>query len=114
MTTINWTPLTVEAQLETIDEISHATPCLIFKHSTRCSISSVAKNRLEKHWSFSDEVLPAYYLDLISYRNVSNAIASRYGIRHESPQVLLIKDGRCVYSSSHFAIGVNELQEQLS
>lgn len=114
MTNINWTPLVEEAQLETIDEISQATPCLIFKHSTRCSISSVAKNRLEKHWKFSDDVLPAYYLDLISYRNVSNTIASRYGIRHESPQVLLIKDGRCIYSGSHFEIGVDELQLQIS
>ena len=114
MTTINWMLLTKEAQLETIDEISHSTPCLIFKHSTRCSISSVAKDRLERHWKFSEDVLPAYYLDLISYRNISNTIENRYGIRHESPQVLLIKDGRCVYSSSHFEIGVDELQLQLS
>ena len=102
---MDWTPLTDAAQLALIDAASHTRPVLIFKHSTRCSISSAALNRLEKAWSTEDDARhTVYYLDLIRHRALSNAIADRYGVEHESPQVLVIRDGRCVHATAHFGI----------
>ncbi|WP_018626335.1 bacillithiol system redox-active protein YtxJ [Niabella aurantiaca] len=104
---MDWILLEKEEQLPDIDRASVSRPQLIFKHSTRCSISSVVKSRLNKG------TLPAeidfYYLDLIACRNVSNAIAAHYSIRHESPQVLLIKNGKCVYNESHSAVYMEDI-----
>lgn len=102
---MNWIDLSDEAQLDGIDRLSANRPVLIFKHSTRCSISTAALNRLESAWTDDDDALGAvYHLDLIRFRSVSNAIADRYGIQHESPQVLVIRNGRCVHHASHFGI----------
>lgn len=109
---MNWTPLETTEQVEEIIVRSQTTPQVIFKHSTRCSISSVAKNRLEK--AEAPPGIDFHYLDLLSYRPISNAIAERFGIYHESPQILLIKDGRCVYNESHMGIDMEELREQLN
>lgn len=114
MNDINWTPLETVTQLASIDELSQSVPCLIFKHSTRCPVSSLAENRLNKKWEFSQETVAPYYLDLIAYREVSNAVADAYGVTHESPQVLLIKDGRCVYAASHLEIDVDAISENLN
>jgi bacillithiol system protein YtxJ len=84
---------------------------LLFKHSTRCSISTVALERLNKS-SLSDRV-PAYLLDLLSYREISNAIATRLQVPHESPQVLLIKNGECFYDESHLSITVEDIETTL-
>jgi len=102
---MQWIPLYGKEQLDTIDTASQQAPILIFKHSTRCSISSAALNRLEKAWSPQDDTQhTVYYLDLIRHRALSNAIADRYGVEHESPQVLVIRDGRCVHATAHFGI----------
>lgn len=110
---INWTPLTSTDQLDEITDLSAEVPCLILKHSTRCSISTVAKHRLEKDWDFENTELQPYYLDLISYREVSNEIVGKFGIDHQSPQVLLIKDGICVYDESHFGIKLSPIKAAL-
>ena len=68
---IPWIPLESEGQLEAISKQSNEVPCLIFKHSTRCNISSMAKSRLEKSWDFELNDIKPYYLDLIAFRNVS-------------------------------------------
>ncbi|MEZ4740193.1 MAG: bacillithiol system redox-active protein YtxJ [Flavobacteriales bacterium] len=97
--------LTDIAQLDSIDAASHEKPVLILKHSTRCSISSAALSRLERAWTDSDSAThTVYFLDLLRYREVSNAIADRYGIQHESPQTLVIRNGKCVDVASHFGI----------
>lgn len=106
---IQWIPLDSESQLDEIVEQSNNTPCLIFKHSTRCNISSMAKTRLEKSWDFSTSEMKPYYLDLIAFRGISNAIAEKFGVYHESPQVLLIRNGECTYDASHLDISVEEL-----
>ena len=111
--TMNWTPLTELAHLDAIDAASAEAPVLIFKHSTRCSISSTALNRLERAWRPEDAGHAVWYLDLLRYRPISNAIAERYGIQHESPQVLVIRAGRCVYDASHTAITHAEVVRQL-
>jgi len=84
----------------------------IFKHSTRCSISSVAKSRLSSSWNFDDE-LPIYCLDLITYRKLSNLIAEELNVRHESPQLLVLKNGKCIYNASHLSISVKDLHVEL-
>ncbi len=108
---MNWIPLNSTEELEQLVHLSRQKPQIIFKHSTRCSISSVAKRRLEKSQA-PDEVL-FYYVDLISYRRLSNSIAERFGVEHESPQVLVIIDGKCVYDESHNGIDMEEIIEQL-
>lgn len=97
---MNWKHLKTSEELEELIRLSHTSPQVIFKHSTRCSISSVVKNRLEK----SAGEAPVHYLDLIAHRPVSNSIAEIFGVIHESPQVLVIKEGKCVFHESHMAI----------
>lgn len=106
----NWVKLDNEAQFDELINKSDALPILIFKHSTRCSISSMAKRRLEDNWSFAENEILPIYLDLLAYRTISNKIAADFGITHESPQVLLIKNGKCVYHASHSGITVENIK----
>ena len=102
---MNWNKLTDPAQLEEIKALSHEKPVLIFKHSTRCSISGMSLDRLLRNWKAEDsERVTPYFLDLIAYRSISNQIEVFFGVPHESPQVLLIKDGKSVYDESHYSI----------
>ena len=107
---MNWIEITHEAQLNDVKEMSKAKPQLIFKHSTRCSISSMAKSRLER--GTTPDGIDFYYLDLIKHRNISQKIAAEFDVSHESPQVLLIKSGECVYDESHSGISMDEIAEQ--
>ncbi len=108
---INWNKLTTVAQLDAVAERSKSLTCLIFKHSPTCSISAMAKARLEKKWDFDPSVIEPYYLDLLSFRPISNEIAERFQVWHESPQVLLIHNGECIYDASHLDISVEELHD---
>ena len=107
---MNWINLTNPQQLSEIREKSAVTPQVIFKHSTRCSISSMAKSRLER------EKQPAgvdfYYLDLIAHRDLSSKVAEDFDVWHESPQILLIKGGKCVYDESHSGIRMDDILKQ--
>lgn len=107
---MDWIALTSLSQLLSIKEKSNNRPQLIFKHSTRCSVSGVAKNRLERNKS--PENIDFYFLDLIRNRDISNKIAEEYAVFHESPQVLLIKNGECIYDESHSGINMNDIEEQ--
>ncbi len=110
---MNWLPLIAEDQLMEIDSLSNnpdVKAVLILKHSTRCSISIAALGRLERTWKISENEVPTYFLDLLNYRNVSAAIEQHYGITHESPQVLIIKNGKCIYSASHSDISTPEIE----
>jgi bacillithiol system protein YtxJ len=104
---MNWIPLTTEHQLTEIREASATKPVVIFKHSTRCSISAVAKSRLER--AAAPEEISFYYLDLIKFRNISNRIEADFDVPHESPQVLLIRNGECIYDESHSGITMDDL-----
>lgn len=108
---INWERLESLDQLNVIKEESKTQPILIFKHSTRCSISSMALSRLEREWNSELDQLKAYYLDLITFRQISNTIENAFGVYHESPQVLIIKNGECIYDASHMSISVNNLKQ---
>ncbi len=108
---MNWTPLNTKEQLEQIKiAVGYA---LIFKHSTRCSISMMAKKRLEQDWDELPENTSLYFLDLLSYRDLSSHITGDFLVNHESPQFLLIKDGECILSQSHSNINLEEITEML-
>jgi len=109
---MNWIPLTELDQLDQIKKQSFDSPQVIFKHSTRCSISSMALNRLERETAPS--TADFYYLDLIKYRSISNAIAEQFDVYHESPQILVIKNGECIYDESHQGISMFEIAEQVA
>ncbi len=104
---MNWIPLTTEDQLLLIKEKSFSIPQVIFKHSTRCSTSSMVLNRLER--AEAPATIDFYYLDLLAHRNISNKVAEDFQVYHESPQILLIRNGECVYDESHMAITMEEL-----
>jgi bacillithiol system protein YtxJ len=107
---VGWRILTDLGQLNEIIELSHQQPVLIFKHSTRCSISRFALKNFENEYDFSEEELQAYFLDLLEFRSISNEIANRFEVMHQSPQILLIKDGKCIYQESHDGVEVSSLK----
>ena len=97
---INWNELTDLGQLNEIIDLSNEKPVAIFKHSTRCSVSRMALKQFENEFNSSDKVTP-YFLDLIAHRDISNEIANRFGVTHQSPQLILIKEGKAIYNVSH-------------
>lgn len=99
-----WKALTTMAQLESIKEKSATKPQVIFKHSTSCGISRMVKKQFERDFDFSTNTFDLYYLDLIGYRDVSNEIAQQFQVIHESPQLLVIKNGAVIEHHSHGAI----------
>ncbi len=109
---INWIPLQDLGQLNEIMNFSNEKPVVIFKHSTRCSVSRFALKQFENEFDLGDKI-DAYFLDLLEHRAISNEIASRFGVYHQSPQLLLIKDGKSVYDVSHSDIDAEELKEKL-
>ncbi len=108
---MEWKTLSEPDQLNQLIKDSFLKPVVIFKHSTRCSISHMAKNRLER--GSAPQGIDFYYLDLISYRSLSNLISEKFSVYHESPQILLIRHGECIYDESHNGIDLIELETQL-
>lgn len=104
---MNWLPINDIDQLEQIKSASFVTPQVIFKHSTTCSISRMALDRFER--STAPDKVDFHYLDLLKFRPISAAIADLFQVHHESPQVLLIKNGECIYDESHYGIMMDEL-----
>jgi len=109
---INWIPLNYLGQLDELVAFSDQKPAVIFKHSTRCSVSRFALKQFEKEFDLEDKV-DAYFLDLLEYRDISNEIANRFNVYHQSPQLLLIKEGKSVYDVSHDEIDAEELKGKL-
>ena len=95
----NWLWLTDDNSFQLAMHESFERKILIFKHSTRCSISSMALNRIEDN--AKRKIATCYFLDLLKYRSISNKIEEELGVKHESPQILVIENGACTYHSSH-------------
>ena len=110
--TMAWIPLVDLGQLNEIVLASEAQPVIIFKHSTTCGISRMALKQFENEFDLQDKVSP-YFLDLLQHRDISNAIAERFVVQHQSPQLLLIRDGKSIFDASHSAISVAELHRNL-
>ncbi|UKN00493.1 bacillithiol system redox-active protein YtxJ [Paracrocinitomix mangrovi] len=108
-----WVDLSSQEQLEDLIEQSNEKPVLLFKHSTRCATSLMAKRELDSNIEILKDDVIAVYLDLLRHRDISNRIAEEFNVIHESPQVLLIKNGSCIYNASHSEIKTNVIKRQL-
>lgn len=108
-----WLTLESASQLEEAVKASFSSPVVLFKHSTRCATSSLALRRLEQAAEPECESVACYFLDLIRFRSVSNQIADSFSVPHESPQVLVIRNGECIYEASHLEIQSEEIAEQI-
>ena len=109
---MDWFQLTDMSQLDEMVEQSTEKPILIFKHSTRCSISRMALKQFEREFDSADTITP-YFLDLLLHRDISNEIANRFQVMHQSPQLLLIKNGQSIYDASHDSIDAGDLVDRL-
>ncbi|MES2412060.1 MAG: bacillithiol system redox-active protein YtxJ [Bacteroidota bacterium] len=109
---VGWKQLLNVLQLEELVAESEDKPVLIFKHSTRCGVSRMVLKKFENEYDLEDAVAP-YFLDLLAHRNLSNEIARLFGVGHESPQVLLIRNGKVVYDASHSDIDVADLTQYI-
>lgn len=84
---------------------------LFFKHSTRCSISSMALKGFEREWNVSSDDFELYFVDLIAHRDISNAIAAESHVEHQSPQVVVWRNGEVIYNASHHHIDAQKIQQ---
>ncbi|MGK7389626.1 MAG: bacillithiol system redox-active protein YtxJ [Candidatus Cyclobacteriaceae bacterium M2_1C_046] len=110
-----WKDLRSTDKLSEIKEKSHEKPVVLFKHSTRCSISSMILSRLQGDWDPEEMAdVDFYYLDLIAHRDVSNKIAEEFDVVHQSPQIIVIRNGDVVYHDSHNGISYKALKNNLN
>ncbi|MCF8292928.1 MAG: bacillithiol system redox-active protein YtxJ [Chitinophagaceae bacterium] len=107
---MEWKTLSGSEQIDQIIQESFLKPVAIFKHSTRCSISHMAKGRLER--DLAPEGIDFYYLDLLNYRPLSTLLSEKFSVHHESPQILLIKNGECIYDESHSGIDMQGIVDE--
>jgi bacillithiol system protein YtxJ len=111
---MNWIEINSEEKLVEATKASLDQPVMLFKHSTTCSISKTALNRLERNWKEEDVAgTKAYYLDLLSHRNISREIANKFDVEHQSPQVLIIQNEKSVYDTSHFDIDYSSIKKEI-
>lgn len=110
---MHWNLIHSLNDIDIIVDKSQSTPQVIFKHSTSCSISTMAKMRLEDDYNNLESSVAFHYLDLISFRNISRAIAEKLEVHHESPQIILLYKGEVIYDASHFDISIREINEAL-
>lgn len=114
MPDVFWNELESLEQLKDVEAESFEKPIVIFKHSTRCSISRMAWNQFQKEFTIPDDKMSLYYLDLLVYREISNEIAQRFGVFHQSPQIIVIKDGKAIFDTSHESIDARKLEQYLN
>lgn len=109
---LSWIELKSIEELDIAIEKSKEKPVLLFKHSTRCGISSMALNSFETQWNGGDE-MDIYYLDLLNYRDISNAIAEKTNVFHQSPQVIVLKNNEVVYTATHSSINAQQALDSI-
>ena len=109
-----WSNLTEESQIAEIIDLSNSIPIYIFKHSTTCGISAQAKENVEISFKNTDKPFLLYYLDLLKYRSISNEVASKFNVHHQSPQLILVHNGEVAFTTSHHKIKTNILEDSLS
>lgn len=109
---MNWLNLSSIETINKLVEDSFTRDIIIFKHSITCGISHSALLRLESSWD--QDKIDCYLLDIKSNRDISDQVAAQFAVHHESPQLLLIRKGECIYDASHFDISVSEIKETLT
>lgn len=107
---ISWRPLTDLGLLNELMDSSAEKPVLIFKHSTRCAVSRMVLRQFENEFDLEDQITP-YFLDLLQHRNISDEIAKRFEVTHQSPQLIVVKNGKAIYNASHSDIEATKLKE---
>ena len=108
-----WIPLSSLDQLTNILEKSKSKTQIIFKHSSRCGISSMVINQFVKQYLFSEEEVDLYYLDILSYRDVSDDVGYKFQVLHQSPQLIVLRNGVAVAHASHGAINAIDIKAYL-
>lgn len=110
---VDWHPLTRMEQLEKMEQESANQPVALFKHSTSCGVSAFVRRRLESSLKKDGEgVSRLYFLDLLAHRDISNEVARRWGVQHESPQLIILRNGKVVEHASHSSISASMIQKQ--
>ena len=110
---IEWTSLTSDGQLDELKSLSFQKPVVIFKHSVRCGLSHSAKFKLEEEWNALKSDIYFFFLDLINYRPISDRLAMDFQVPHQSPQLLVIRNGQAVYDTSHHGVSVTSINRAL-
>ena len=111
---VPWHALTEMRDIEEIEKASEKVPVVIFKHSTRCGISRMVLNNFERGYDLpKDKQVSVYFLDLLANRDISNEVASRFGVRHESPQMIILRDKKVVHYASHHSVDLADVKAQL-
>lgn len=110
---IKWTALTELKQLDEAIEASAEVPVILFKHSTRCAISRMALKNFESEYAIEEDKAKPYFLDLLEHRNISNEIAERLGVMHQSPQLIVVKNRKAIYNASHSDIDAGIVKEKV-
>jgi bacillithiol system protein YtxJ len=110
---LDWKDLKTSGELQTLIQKSPDTPAAIFKYSTRCRASSIVRKRLEEGWDFENGEIDIYFLDLIAHQDLSDEVAKTFGVRHESPQILVINDGQSIFDTSHGGVSVKAIKKAL-
>lgn len=113
MSQINWRRLQTDQDLDAALSASNEGTVALFKHSTRCSVSSMALKFFEQSWNYDDDQVTPYFLDLIAYRSLSNRIASELNVEHQSPQLILVRNGKAILNRSHNEINASEIRSHL-
>lgn len=113
ISTVEWTHIIDITQLDIIEEKSNSVPVLIFKYSTRCNLSTFMLKKFEKKFDFEKGSVLPYFLDLRAYRDISDEITTRYGVDHQSPQIILLKQGRATYYANHEHIKFEDFKERV-
>ena len=106
---MNWIFLTDYSQIS--DALIKLESFIVFKHSTRCSISRMVKDRFERNFDLTN--VSVYYLDLLTYRLISDQLSIDFDIEHQSPQLLFIKKGKCIYHASHNGINMKAIKDNM-
>lgn len=108
---MHWIHLTDEGQLQNILVRSQEKPQVIFKYSNHCYLSEVVFGRLQK--DCCPEQMDFYFLDLVAYCNISDKVSETFNVAHQSPQILVIRDGECILDESHSEISLEEILEHV-
>lgn len=108
---VPWTELTSLSTLEDIPAESQERPVVLLKHSTTCGISRMVLRNFEKEYDLQEDDVKLYFLDLLRHREISNKIASKFNVPHQSPQLIIIKNGNVVYDASHSEISAESVKQ---
>lgn len=113
MAKFTWDILRRDEDIDAAIALSHQQAVVIFKHSTRCPVSSMALRMFERDWSFDTERIRPYFLDLIAHRQLSNRIAQELAVEHQSPQMIVIRNGMAVFDASHNQVQASAIDAHL-